>query len=219
MCFQSIGCRAGLSARPCQSRFGSGPGSGVRFQWDDSSVILSLPSRAAATCSASLATVNHVTVSSPRNPNPLARDPLGPGCLGTETRLKPDAAALRIKNGRKWSPRAPCFVITVPLVSLYSAPPSFSSRRLRVNIGKRPARFCPNGYNIPSSRLRSWQRLFGLSGGRGRADKSDLVSDMECRGLGNFFLSVRWRVRRWNLVNQRLNRWSHSNHVFFLPQL
>lgn len=155
MCFQSIGCRAGLSARPRQSRFGSGPGSGVRFQGDDSSVTLSLPSRAAATCSASPATVNHVTVSSPRNPNPLARDQLRAGPPRHRDALKPDAAALRIKNGGKWSPRAPCFVITVPLVSLYSAPPSFSSRRLRVNIGKRPARFCPNGYNIPSSRLRS----------------------------------------------------------------
>lgn len=111
------------------------------------------PPRAAATCSASPATVNHVTVSSPRNPNPLARDP--PGLPRHRDPLKPDATALRIKNARKWSPRAPCFVITVPLVSLYSAPPSFSSRRLRVNIGKRPARFCPNGYNIPSSRLRS----------------------------------------------------------------
>lgn len=112
------------------------------------------PPRAAATCSASPATVNHVTVSSPRNPNPLARDP-PPGLPRHRDPLKPDATALRIKNGGKWSPRAPCFVITVPLVSLYSAPPSFSSRRLRVNIGKRPARFCPNGYNIPSSRLRS----------------------------------------------------------------
>lgn len=150
MCFQSIGCRAGLSARPRHSRLGSGPGSGVRFRGDDSSVTVSLPSRAAATCSASPATVNHVTVSPPRNPNPLARDP-----PRHRDALKPDAAALRIKNGGKWSPRAPCFVITVPLVSLYSAPPCFSSRRLPVNIGKRPARFCPNGYNTPSSRLRS----------------------------------------------------------------
>lgn len=142
-----------LSPRSRQSRFRSRAGSGVRFQGDDSSVILSLPSRAAATCSAWPATVNHVTVSSPRNPNPLARDP--PGLPRHRDTLKPDATALRIKNARKWSPRAPCFVITVPLVSLYSAPPSFSSRRLRVNIGKRPARFCPNGYNIPSSRLRS----------------------------------------------------------------
>lgn len=162
MCFQSIGCRSGLPARSRQSRFRSGAGSGVRFQGAHSSVILSppRPSHAATTCSASPATVNHVTVSSQRNPNPLARDP--PGLPRHRDALKPDAAALRIKNGRKWSLRAPCFVITVPLVSLYSAPPSFSSRRLRVNIGKRPARFCPNGYNIPSSRLRSCQRLFGL---------------------------------------------------------
>lgn len=75
--------------------------------------------------------------------------------------LKPEATALRIKNGRKWSPCAPCFVISVPLVSLYSTPPLLLPSVCLSQYREKPARFCPNGYNIPSSRLKTWQRLLG----------------------------------------------------------
>lgn len=81
------------------------------------------PSACAGTCSASPATVNHVTISSRRNPNPPARSARAHAAASAQDMLKPEATTLRIKNARKWSPCAPCFVINVPLVSLYSAPP------------------------------------------------------------------------------------------------
>lgn len=81
------------------------------------------PSPCTGTCSASPATVNHVTISSRRNPNPRARSVRARAAASAQDMLKPEATALRIKNGRKWSLRAPCFVINVPLVSLYSTPP------------------------------------------------------------------------------------------------
>lgn len=82
------------------------------------------PFSRADTCSASPATVNHVTISSRRNPNPRARSvPAQKAAASSRDVLKPEAMALRIENARKWSPCAPCFVISVPLVSLYSTPP------------------------------------------------------------------------------------------------
>lgn len=81
------------------------------------------PSSRAGTCSASPATVNHVTISSRRNPNPRARSIRAQAAASAQDMLKPEATTLRIKNIRKWSLCAPCFVINVPLVSLYSAPP------------------------------------------------------------------------------------------------
>lgn len=81
------------------------------------------PFSCADTCSASPATVNHVTISSRRNPNPRARADRVQAAASAQDMLKPEAMALRIKNARKWSPRTPCFVITVPLVSLYSTLP------------------------------------------------------------------------------------------------
>lgn len=81
------------------------------------------PSPSAGTCSASPATVNHVTISSRRNPSPRTRSVHAQADDSTQDMLKPEATALRIKNARKWSLSAPCFVISVPLVSLYSTPP------------------------------------------------------------------------------------------------
>lgn len=81
------------------------------------------PFSCAGTCRASPATVNHVTISSRRNPNPRARSVRVQAAASAQDMLKPEATALRIKNVRKWSLCAPCFVINVPLVSLYSAPP------------------------------------------------------------------------------------------------
>lgn len=81
------------------------------------------PSSCAGTCSASPATVNHVTISSRRNPNPRARSVRVQAAASAQDMLKSEAMALRIKNARKWSLCAPCFVINVPLVSLYSTPP------------------------------------------------------------------------------------------------
>lgn len=81
------------------------------------------PASRTGTCSAPPATVNHVTISSRRNPNPRARSVRARAAASTQDMLKPEATALRIKNARKWSLCAPCFVINVPLVSLYSTPP------------------------------------------------------------------------------------------------
>ncbi len=83
------------------------------------------PFSCTGTCSASPATVNHVTISSRRNPNPHARSVGAQAAASAQDMLKLEAMALRIKNARKWSLCAPCFVINVPLVSLYSAPPLF----------------------------------------------------------------------------------------------
>lgn len=55
------------------------------------------PSLCAGTCSASPATVNHVTISSRRNPNPRARSVRALAAAPAQDMLKPEAAALRIK--------------------------------------------------------------------------------------------------------------------------
>lgn len=94
------------------------------------------PSACTGTCSASPATVNHVTISSRRNPNPHARYVRARAAARAQDVLKPEATTLRIKNARKWSLCAPCFVISAPLVSLYSTPPLLLPRCVRVNIGK-----------------------------------------------------------------------------------
>lgn len=56
------------------------------------------PSSRAGTCSASPATVNHVTISSRRNPNPRARSVRAQAAASTQDKLKPEAATLRIKT-------------------------------------------------------------------------------------------------------------------------
>lgn len=81
------------------------------------------PSSRTGTCRASPATVNHVTISSRGNPNPRARSVRAQAAASAQDILKPEATALRIKNAWKWSLCAPCFVISVPLVSLYSTLP------------------------------------------------------------------------------------------------
>lgn len=139
MCFQSIGWRSGLWVQARQSSLQSGGwGSVAPHQRKRVLGHLILPptSPHAGTCSASPATVNHVTISPWRNPNPCARSVRTQAAASVQDMLKPEASALRIKNGRKWSPCAPCFVISVPLVSLYSAPPLLSPLCVWVNIGK-----------------------------------------------------------------------------------
>lgn len=54
-----------------------------------------------------------------------------------------------------------CHHCSISVTLFHASPPSplcvFES------ISGKPARFCPNGYNIPSSRLKSWQRLLRWS--------------------------------------------------------
>jgi hypothetical protein len=118
------------------------------------------PSLRASTCSASPATVNHVTISSRGNPNPRA-DPPGAGCCTNSRHV--ETRGYGIKNQKRWKvvPMRGlfCHQCSISVTLFCAAPPSplivFES------ISGKPARFCPNGYYTPSSHLKSWQRLLG----------------------------------------------------------
>lgn len=134
------------------------------------------PSPCSGTCRASPATVNHVTISSRRHPNPHARSAGCKQAAPAQDMLKPEATALRIKNARKWSLCAPCFVINAPLVSLYSAPPLLLPLCVRVNIGK-AGPFLPKWLQYTFFTLKELtmviRRICVLSSGEGPADKSE----------------------------------------------
>lgn len=54
-----------------------------------------------------------------------------------------------------------CHQCSISVTLFRASPPSALS--VFESISGKPARFCPNGYKIPSSRLKSWQRLLGWS--------------------------------------------------------
>lgn len=53
-----------------------------------------------------------------------------------------------------------CHQCSISVTLFHASPPSLC---VFESISGKPARFCPNGYKIPSSRLKSWQRLLGWS--------------------------------------------------------